>query len=62
MTASKAKMNYINRYNSENYEKVTLQVKKGVRDVWRKYASDRNQSVVAFVSDAIDYYISEGGK
>lgn len=55
--ASQAKMNYINRYNAENYEKITLQVKKGVRDTWKGYAEKRGRSLVAFISDAIENYV-----
>ena len=58
MPASEAKMRYIDEYNKANYEKVTLQVKKGVREVWRRYADDRGLSLVAFVADAIDFYIT----
>ncbi len=57
MPASQAKMNYINRYNAENYEKITLQVKKGVRDIWKGYAEDRGLSLVAFISDAVESYV-----
>ena len=58
MPASEAKMRYINRYNSENYEKITLQVKKGVRDLWKGYAAERNLSLAALVADAIDFYVA----
>lgn len=58
MPASEAKMRYIDEYNKANYEKVTLQVKKGVREVWRRYADDSGLSLVAFVTDAIDFYIA----
>ena len=55
--ASQAKMNYINRYNAENYEKITLQVKKGIRGIWKGYAEERGLSLVAFISDAIENYV-----
>ncbi len=58
MPASEAKMRYIDGYNRENYEKITLQVKKGVRDVWRGYADKRGLSMVAFVTAAVEKYIS----
>lgn len=56
MPASEAKMRYIDEYNKENYEKVTLQVKKGVREVWRQYADRRGLSMVGYVTEAIDHY------
>ena len=59
MSASEAKMRYIDEYNKENYEKVTLQVKKGVRDLWRKYADRRGLSMVGYVTEAIEYYEKE---
>lgn len=56
MTASEAKMRYIDDYNRENYEKVTLQVRKGVREIWRGYAARRGLSMTAYVTECVEFY------
>lgn len=58
VSASQAKMDYINRYNQENYQKITLQVKPGIRDAWKKAADDRGLSLTAFIVDAVEDYIA----
>lgn len=58
MPASQAKMDYINRYNQANYQKITLQVKPGTRDAWKKAADDRGLSLTAFIVEAVEDYIT----
>jgi hypothetical protein len=59
MVASKAKIQYMDNYNRENYEKITLQVKKGTRAEWRRYAEERDLSMVGFISKAVNKYVNE---
>lgn len=54
MTASKNKMDYISRYKVDNYDRINLQVKKGVRELYRKAANEAGQSLNSWIVDAAD--------
>lgn len=62
MSATQAKMDYINRYNQENYQKITLQVPKGTRDKWKDEAESRGQSMTAMIVEAVEEYIDNHKK
>jgi hypothetical protein len=57
------KLKYINEYNKENYEKITVQVKKGIRKQYQDMAADLNMSFKEFMLEAMEeYYKKQGGK
>ena len=50
------KIQYINKYNKENYEKITVQVKKGTRQYYQDMAADLGMSFKEFMLEAMEEY------
>jgi len=62
MPATQAKIDYINKYNQENYQKITLQVKPGTRDAWKDEADRRGLSLTAFIVEAVESFIGQNNQ
>lgn len=43
-----------NKYNSLNYERISLSVPKGKKEIIKKHAELRNESINTFINSAID--------
>lgn len=52
-SASKAKQ----KYNAKTYDRIQLMIPKGQGEVWKEEAKRRNQSLNAFVIEAVKNYI-----
>ena len=50
------KLKYINEYNKEMYEKITVQVKKGERKKYQNMAADLGMSFKEFITEAMEEY------
>lgn len=50
---SPAKIAANNRYSNNKYDRINLAVPKGQKDVIKKYADSRKQSINAFIISAI---------
>ena len=44
---------YQNQYNKENYDRVTVMLPKGQKELLRTYAKEKNMSLNAFISELI---------
>lgn len=53
-TKGKASTKAKNKYNAANYERITLMVPKGKKEIIRAFAERRGESVNGFVNKAID--------
>ena len=53
MAVSKAQQRAVNKYMSENYDRINLTVPKGQKDVIRAHAEAQGESVNGFVNRAI---------
>ena len=53
MAVSKAQQRAVNKYMSENYDRINLTVSKGQKDVIRAHAEAQGESVNGFVNRAI---------
>lgn len=53
MPASKAQQRAVNKYITNNYDRINLTLPKGEKDVIRSHAAARGESVTAFISRAI---------
>ena len=57
------KLQYINEYNKANYEKITVQVKKGERKQYQDMAASLGMSFKEFMLQAMEeYYKTRGNK
>lgn len=57
------KIEYNNKYNKENYDRLNIQVPKGKKAIIQTYAESKGyKSLNAYVNDLIDKNISGGGK
>lgn len=56
-TAYANKLEYIQRYNAEHYEKISVQVRKGTRQHYKDMADSMGLSFKEFVVSAMDEYI-----
>lgn len=56
------KLKYINEYNKANYEKITVQVKKGIRKQYQNMAADLNMSFKEFMLQAMEEYYNNKNK
>lgn len=53
MTVSKAQMKAVQRYESENYDKILLRVPKGERETIQNAADKAGKSMNRFILDAV---------
>ena len=51
---------YKNDYTRKNYDEIKVIVPKGKRDLIRAYATERGESVNAFINRAIDAMMKSG--
>ena len=54
MAVSKAQQRSVNKYMSENYDRINLTVQKGRKDTIKAHAEAHCESVNAFINRAID--------
>ncbi len=54
MATTKASQKAVNKYIKSNYDKITLLVPKGKKEVIKAYADELSESVNAFINRAID--------
>ena len=54
MGTSKAAQRAVNKYMKENYDRFNLTMPKGKKDTVQAHASQRGESVNAFINRAID--------
>lgn len=50
---------YNNDYNKNNYDRISLMVKKGDKDKIKRHAEARGESVNAFINRAIDMLLEK---
>ena len=50
---------YNNAYNAENYERISLLVKKGKKEIIQRRAKESELSVNAFINFAIDLLLEQ---
>lgn len=61
MPASKAQQKAVNKYMSENYDRINLTVPKGQKEKIKAHAESRGESVNKFIGRAIDEAIERDG-
>lgn len=54
----KRKILYNNEYNKINYDKVLLSMKKGMKAIYKEYATTQGFNLSEFFITAANYYIS----
>ena len=54
MAVSKAQQKAVNKYMSENYDRINLTVPKGRKDTIKAHAEAHSESVNGFINRAID--------
>ena len=54
MPVSKAQQKAVNKYMSENYDRINLTVPKGKKDTIKAHAEAQGESVNGFINRAID--------
>ena len=54
MPVSKAQQKAVNKYMSENYDRINLTVPKGKKDTIKAHAEANSESVNGFINRAID--------
>ena len=54
MPVSKAQQKAVNKYMSQNYDRINLTVPKGQKEIIKAHAEARGESVNAFVGRAIE--------
>lgn len=54
----KRKIQYNNEYSKENYDRINLSMKKGLKDVYKEYAIKQGFNLSEFFVTAANYYIS----
>lgn len=47
---------YANEYNKENYDKVTIMIPKGEKEMWKAFAKAQGISMSEMVRRAVDMY------
>ena len=55
-------ISYNNDYNKGAYDRVSLMLKKGKKEIIQQVASANGESVNAFINRAIDMLLSQSGK
>lgn len=58
MAISKAQQKAVNKYISNNYDRLYVFVDKGKKDIIKQYAKKHNESVNQYINIAIDNRIS----
>ena len=58
MSYTEAQKRAITKYLKEKTEEVRLRVHKGTKELWRHYAERKQQSMTAYVVDAVDRMIA----
>ena len=58
MAISKAQQKAVNKYISNNYDRLYIFVDKGKKDIIKQYAKKHNESVNQYINIAIDNRIS----
>ena len=54
MPVSKAQQNAVNKYMKNNYDRINLAVRKGMREVIQAHAAKCGESATAFIKRAIE--------
>ena len=54
MPVSKAQQKAVNKYMSENYDRINLTVPKGQKEIIKAHAEAQGESVNGFINRAID--------
>ena len=54
----KRKIQYNNEYSKENYDRINLSMKKGLKDIYKEYATEQGFNLSEFFVTAANYYIS----
>ena len=62
MPASKAQQKAVNKYMSENYDRINLTVPKGNKDKIKAHAQQRGESVNGFIGRAIEETMERDGE
>lgn len=52
--AGKASTRAKNKYNAENYDRISLSVPKGKKETIKNYAESKNESLNGFIIRAVD--------
>lgn len=52
--AGKASTRAKNKYNAENYDRISLSVPKGKKETIKNYAESKNESLNGFINRAVD--------
>ena len=50
---------YIQEFNKANYDKITLSVPKGTKQIWKEEAAKRGFSLTELVTRSIEAFVSE---
>lgn len=58
-TDKKAAFNYVNQYQKEKYDRITVMAKKGKKTQWQTAAKLKGLSLSAFVMQCVDEKIEE---
>ena len=59
MAVSPAKRKAIKKYDSEHYERLNLQLRKGVKQRYKDIAESLNLSVAMLIQNAVEEYIAK---
>lgn len=62
MPASKAQQKAVNKYMSQNYDRINLTTLKGKKEIIQAHAEARGESVNAYINRAIDEAMEREGK
>lgn len=54
MTASKAKLKAIKKYNSKSYESLMIRVHKGDREIIQEHAKSKGKSINGLVNELLE--------
>jgi len=52
--ATQKDIDRINAYNAQNYDKITILLKKGVRDDWKARAQAEGKSLTQYIIDKVN--------
>lgn len=50
------------QYQDDNYDRVAIRVKKGLRDVYKRIAADLNLSLSQLIQRSVESYATNGGE
>lgn len=54
MATTKAQQKAVNKYVKEKYDRINVNMPKGKKEIIQEHASDRGESLNAFINRAID--------